>query len=41
MIGARIQTIHPYYPKPTTQDLPKIPIIVDLYWNIEWLKISQ
>lgn len=29
---------NPYYPKPTTQDLPKIPIIVDLYWNIEWFK---
>ncbi|EKF1363500.1 TonB-dependent receptor [Campylobacter coli] len=29
---------NPYYPKPTTQDLPKIPIIIDLYWNIEWFK---
>ncbi|NDJ26921.1 TonB-dependent receptor [Campylobacter sp. MIT 12-8780] len=29
---------NPYYPDPSTQDLPRIPTIVDLYWNIEWLK---
>lgn len=29
---------NPYYPDPSTQDLPRIPTIVDLYLNMQWLK---